>query len=1049
MPRVTPAALIWVAEQQIYIVCEQSNAHRRPRPEDEEQWRAWLAACSSFSFQGQSGRLTLRKEYRRRGKDHYWYAYHRIGGRLAKQYVGRTEDVTLERLEAAARALTASDLARIAPVPRAETFPAERGTEFQERMPWPARQQGLLLAPKLSLPQSHGSLISREHLIAQLDAGLERKLTLLSAPAGFGKTALVSQWAAHLQTRHPPLPVAWVSLDAGDNDPLRFWRYVITACQAFHADLGEVALAFLRGQSPSRPSSLEAALTALLNDLVALPHIGVLVLEEYHVISHPQIHESLTAFVDHLPPALHLVLITRQDPPLPLARLRGRSELVELHAEDLRFSLEETRAFFQRTTPFQFSSETIQRVEKRTEGWVAGLHLLAFALHKQKSALEAERFLTTLTGGYRHLLAYFITEVLDAQSEPLQLFLLQTSMLSSLNGSLCDAVTGRTDSEHLLETLEGANLFLQPLDGPGQWYRYHALFAQAMQHAARLRLGEEAVRLCSHRASAWYEQHGMLTEAVEAAFEAQAFSRAAALMEQILGLRPYHEMHEQHTFRRWLDSLPETVLEGHPRLCLTFALVVLFSPAPDRLAPASLAHIERLLQTADRVFQAEDMHGGIGEVYAFRALLAREQKDLALTARLARQALAWLPADEQQWRGTCLGFLGEEELLEGRPVAARQTFLEVQAIFAAARNPYATRIVLLALGEVCWLQGELHQAAELYRAVLATAGEDLSDQGNALLGLARLSYEWNALEQAWQQAQEALDLGTRLTDEALQVQASLVLADIEHARGETAHAQQRLHALLARMPGVSTHRPPLLYRRIQACLARLQLSMGDLAAAERWSTTSTTQRERMPRLHQEQEDLLASRLLMARGQAQEALDLLARWRAEAHEHGRTRSEVEILILMALASVAQQGQSQATFLLREALALARAEGYQRLFLDEGEEPVSLLRMLLPTIRKDPCEPYVRTLLRAFAQHHLEQGGSFASSASNSVLSIAPLSQQEQRVLRLLAAGCSNPEIAEALVVSINTVKTQVRSIYQKLNVQSRKEAREAVRSQNLF
>jgi LuxR family transcriptional regulator, maltose regulon positive regulatory protein len=1049
MPKIAPAALFWVAEQQIYTISEQGSAHCRPLPEDEEQWHAWLASCFSFSFQGQSGRLTLRKESRR-GEDHYWYAYRRQGGRLAKRYIGRTADVTLERLEAAARVLTASDSAGSSPVPRAKMTPTEQGTTFQEHsMRAPGRNLGPLLVWKLSLPQPHSSLILRERLLAHLDDVLGHKLTLLAAPAGFGKTTLVSQWAAYLQTRRPPLPVAWVSLDAGENDLLRFWRYVITACQVFQADLGEAALALLPGRSPSRQVSQEAVLTALLNDLAALPTKGVLVLDEYHAISNAQIHETLAAFVDHLPPALHLVLISRQEPPLPLARLRAQNELVELHAEDLRFSLEETSAFFQRTTPFQLSAETIEHVAGRAEGWVAGLHLLAFALHRQESAQQAERFLTTLTGEHRHLLAYFVTEVLSAQPEPLQRFLLQTSVLGSLTGSLCDAVTGRSDSEALLETLERANVFLQALDDAGQWYRYHALFAEAMQHEARRRFGADALQTWYRRASGWYEQQGILSEAIEMACSAREFARVATLLEQ--NLRPHHAyviMHEYHTLHRWLDSLPQDILEQHPQLCVRVAMLLLF-PWGRRAdgQPSTLAQIEHLLRTAETSWQAEDNTSGIGQIFAFRSLLSREQGNATLAARLARQALPRLSDTDQQWRGLCFASIGTEEMLAGRTREARQFFQEARFSFEAAGNSLGARATLLALGETCFLEGALRQAAACYREVSASAGEDLSDKAKALLGLAQLSYEWNALEEAWQEAEEALALGTRLDDEALQAQASLVLAEIAHARGARAQAQQQLYALLAQLPGVPTHHPSLLYQRIQACQARFLLAAGDLAAAERWSTMNATQRESLPRLYQEQEDLIAARLLMARGQPQEALSLLTYWRAETHAQGRMRSEVESLILMALATNAAGRPAQATSGLREALSLAQTEGYQRLFLDEGEDLVSLLRMLLPTIRKDPCVPYVRLLLHASAGASLEQSASWNASDPGSALSFSPLSPQEQRVLRLLAAGYSNPEIAEALVVSINTVKTQVRSIYQKLNVQSRKEARAALHSQN--
>jgi LuxR family maltose regulon positive regulatory protein len=909
--------------------------------------------------------------------------------------------------------------------------------------------QGPLLMPKLSLPQPHSSLISRERLLARLDAALEHKLTVLSAPAGFGKTTLVSQWTAYLQTRRPPLPVAWVLLDAGENDSLRFWRYVITACQVFQADLGEAALALLPVRFPSRQFSQEAVLTALLNDLAALPQPGVLVLEDYHAIKNAQLHETLAALVDYLPPALHLVLITRQEPPLPLASLRGQNELVELHTDDLRFSLEETHAFFQRTTSFQLSAETIQRVARRTEGWVAGLHLLAFSLHRQTSEQQVERFLTTLTGEHRHLLAYFVTEVLSAHPEPLQLFLLQTSVLSSLTGSLCDAVTGRSDSEALLETIERANVFLQALDTYGQWYRYHALFAEAMQHEARRRFGEEAFRTCYRRASVWYEQQGIPDEAIEMALHAREFARVATLLEQ--HFRPHHaytNMQEYHTLRRWLGSLPMDVLKLHPPLCLQMALFKLFPQGGQAAGrPELVAEVEQLLQEAETVWLAEGNRSGLGQILAFRALVSGEQADGARAARLARQALDSLPDNDQQWRGSCLASIGAEALQAGRAREARQLFQEARAAFDVAGNALGARAILLGLGEACFLEGALRQAAAFYREVHASAGEDRSDRAYALLGQARLSYEWNILETARQEAEEALDLGTRLGDETMHVQASLILAEIERAQGGGPAAQQRLQALLAQVSTGSMPHASLLSQQIQAAQARCSLAVGDLVEAERWFTTRLSPGVGMPRLHQEQADLLVARLLVARGQTREALHLLGPWRSEAHAQGRIHSEVESLILMALACVVAGHSSEAISLLKEGLSLARAEGYQRLFLDEGAELVALLRAVLPTIRGDSLAPYARLLVSASAGSSPEQSARLIASASGAALPLALLSPQEQRVFRLLGAGYSNPEIAEALVVSLNTVKTQVRSIYQKLNVQNRKEARAMLHNQN--
>jgi LuxR family maltose regulon positive regulatory protein len=791
---------------------------------------------------------------------------------------------------------------------------------------------------------------------------------------------------------------------------------------------------------------LEPMLRTFLNALASLPQRGLLILEDYQVITEPEIHETLTFVLEHLPAMLHLVILSRVDPPLPLARWRARGELCELHAVDLRFSLEETAHFLRQALPAVLSSEDIRRLDTYLEGWVTGLRLVTLALQGRTTKPEVEQYLSTFAGGHRHILEFFATEVLCAQPEALQVFLLQTSVLSRLSGSLSNAVTGRSDSEHLLRTVERAGLFLQSLDDSGQWYRYHPLFAEAMQHEARQRFGEEALRAWYSRASVWHEQQGLLSEAVEMALSARELARVAALIEQ--NLRPHHsyKMNEYHTLQRWLGSLPEDILGQHPQLCLRVAILLLF-PWGGRAdcRPSTLAQIEQLLHTAENTWQAEGNSSGLGQLLAFRSLISREQGDAVLAARFARQALARLPDSDQQWRGGCLASIGAEEMLAGRVREARQLFQEARAFFEAAGNTYAVRATLLLLAEACLLQGALRQAAELYRAVSASAGGDLFDKANALLGLAGLSYEWNVLETAEQQAQEALDLGTCLADENLQAQASLVLAAIEQARGQAAEAQQQLHALFARLPGVSTHQTLLLQRHILARQARLALAAGDLAVVQLWSTTRARPGESLPRLQQEQEELPLARLLLAQGKPEEALLPLEEWHVDAHQQGRTRSELEVLLLLALAHAAQQRLSRASVLLKEVLLLAQAEGYQRLLLDEGEPLAALLRAVLPAIRKDLSAPYVRTLLQAFAQPHLDQLAPLASEGPASAALLKPLSAQEPRVLRLVVAGCSNSEIAEALVVSSSTVKTHVRNLYHKLNVKSRKEAREIVRS----
>ncbi len=1067
MPKVPTHALIWSTECGLYELRPADPLLPYVVPGEEEPWFAWLNSHTSFSFQGQAGNLNVLKETRPRGSG-YWYAYHSQDRQTRKKYLGRTSSLSIAHLEDIAKALNAQSRVSIdehshekeemVPV-HAVISGEEKTATLQGHLPdavapSPTEYHLPVLAPKLQLPHLPASLITRDRLLARLNTGLEGKLTLLSAPAGFGKTTLVSQWIVQQRKREPqasavpPMGVAWLSLDPEDNDPLRFWRYVMLACQTFQS---ERDLPRLPARSSFASPLLESVLRTFLNALASLPQRCLLVLEDYQVISEPGIHEALTFVLEHLPASLHLVIMTRIDPPLPLARWRARGELCELRTEDLRFSSQETTSFLQHTLPTMLSIEDIRLLDSRLEGWATGLRLVSLALQGKTTRQQVEQSLSTFSGSHRHILEFFVTEVLSAQPAALQTFLLQTSVLSRLSGSLCDTVTRQNESQHLLKMVEHAGLFLQALDGSGQWYRYHPLFAEAMQHEARQRFGDEALHTWYSRASEWYEQQRMLPDAVEMALHAQEFARVAALIEQ--SLRPHYEYNtfdEYHTLHRWIGSLPEDVLALHPRLCVQVALLLFFSWSGRAVAnPSTLAQIKRLLHNAQYAWQTEGNQQARGELLAIHALISGEQGDLARAAQFAREALTCLPESDPQWRGCCFRLIGTEELLAGRALAAREHLQCARALFQLAGNKQGERATLLALAEAYMLQGALRQAAELYRSVLRTAGEDLFDTGKAHLGLAQLSYEWNALEDAWQKAQQALDIGTALMDATLQVQSTLVLAAIEQARGQTTAAEQRIHTLFAGLPAGSPSHLPLLQRQIEAAQARLALATGDLATAVRWSTASIQQREHPPRLHQEREDFIAVRLLIAQGKTEEALHLLERWQAESHELGRTRSEVESLVLIALVAFAQERLLPASSRLREALALAQAEGYQRLFLDEGDQMMALLRVVWPTIRYDRCEPYVRMLLRTFAQLHLESGDARVSSESVPAASPSSLSPQEQRVLRLLAAGYSNPQIAEALVVSINTVKTQVRSIYQKLNMKSRREARAVVHDQNLL
>lgn len=990
----------------------------------------------------------MRQERGQRGGA-YWYAYARISGRRIKRYLGRTSDLTLARLIAS----TAAEGDRTSGqepkdslaegVPQRPLEHGRSGTQvesarhrqsIEKRLPVsrePNRATPLLLTTKWHVPRPTLQRLARPHILARLREGLSVPLTLLSAPAGFGKTVAMASWVETL-----PYPVAWVSLDASENDPMQFWTYVLTALDQRYAGLASATLAML---SLPEPPPLPHMLRRLLNEIAVCPEEVVLMLDDFHVITNPDIHGLLRLLMEHPPAQWHLYLATRVEPPLPLARLRASRQVNELRAEDLRFRPEEVTAFLGEIMRVQLSAGDYQRLAERADGWIAGLQLAGLSLQRHP---DPPQFVATFGGTHRQIMRYLGEEILTAQSEEVQSFLLDTSILGRLCGPLCDALTGRQDGQSLLEQLEQANLFLVALDDAGRWYRYHHLFAEAMQDEARQRLGAEALQTRALKASQWFEQEGLLAEAVEAALDAAAFERAAILLEHFT--QPGIFQRSLHTLRRWIERLPVETRQTHPAVCFTQAMVIHFTS--DRRDPGILPQILVPLDMAEQCWRATDNRSKVGEALGLRSQLAWWQEDYSEAFLFARRALDYLPEHENYWRGISLYTLGREALFSGDLDLAWQITLEARRRCETAGNGYAERAATLVLADVCARQGKLHESAHLYRQILAQAREDASDQAAALTNLALLSYEWNDLETAEQQATQALviskqhveDIGRYLTEESLLIPATLVLAQIFCARGQSGQAKRLLDPLATLTEERAWN---LLHRAVRQRLARLALHDEDGLAMQQWAATLEPGPADLPLLTQEEEALVLARWRIAQGQQDVALDILERWKQGASTQRRRRSELEILVLEALAYFAMNRLHEATHLILEALPLAWADGYRRLILDEGRAMEALLQLALPRAQNGSIASYIQVLLHAFAS---EQGSVRGSSAEDPSMPHAPLSPQEQRVLLLLAAGRSNQEIAEALVVSINTVKTQVQSIYHKLGVNSRWQAREAAR-----
>jgi ATP/maltotriose-dependent transcriptional regulator MalT len=1028
MPKSARYVVNWSVEKAKYLFTELGDGVSRLLPE-EEGWQQWLEQHRAFAFHGRNGQINLLKEKRSRGENDYWYAYQRHGRQMVKRYAGRGTQLSMDRLEEIATLLAKKEKVTSSP-PSESALPAFSPMQFEP-----------LLMPKLQLPRIQKGLLRREQLLQTLDEGLECTLTLLSAPAGYGKTTVVAQWITE-RGAGPSFPhVAYVTLDEGDNDPIRFWRYVIAACQKFHPGFGKQALDLLLANRLPPFKPLEMMLTALLNELSQLEGPCVLILDDFHAIRSPQVSETLSFFLDHLPISFHLFMLIRGDPPISLTRLRARNELLDIYPPYLGFSLEETRAFFAQQLPFPLSLKVLHQIHEKLEGWPTGIRLLASMLHRVKSEQELAYMLEAFSGRHWSIQDYFLNEVLRTLPEEQQEFLLQTSILPRLTAALCDTLLERQDSTQHLEALHGSDLFLVPLDVTLQWGRYQALFAEAMRAEARKRLGDERLRTLAARASLWYEQHGLLTEAIEAALNATAFTRSASLIQQYIERKQQSNVPtipELYSLKRWLEHLPEEELERNPDLCLHYAMTLLFMQMEEPRVPERKERIYHLLQVAEEKWRNANTTAKLAEVFSFRALLERQEGKMLSAVTWAKQALAWLPPENRTWRNIALTVVGVGEVLDGHLNNAHAYLLEALILNEQQGNLVYARATRGMLSWVSVEQGELHSAAEQFRQMQAEARAqgDTDDIARTQSGLAQIAYQWNNLEEARQAAQEELEIGERINVEEFQGRASARLALIEHAQGQSIQARQRLLAWLAGRPTPTTPSSAQLLREVQAVLARLHLASGNLIAVERWFENIKQREEALPLLQQQREQLLRARLLLAQGETSVAIEQLERLSTATQQTGHLSFCMEIQVVLALAYVRQGAREKAQQQLLALLRTTHSENYLRLYLDEGEELADLLRGLFPQIREKTLLAYARRILNAFDR---EIGTSDSKTQPATTLLVEPLSSQEQKVLRLLAAGNSNAEIARELVVSVNTIRTQVQSIYRKLNVNNRVEA----------
>jgi ATP/maltotriose-dependent transcriptional regulator MalT len=879
-----------------------------------------------------------------------------------------------------------------------------------------------LLATKLHMPRPGAGLVHRLLLHERLAQGMTCALTLLSAPAGFGKTTLLSDYLTR-----SAMPVAWLSLESEDNDLVRFLSYVIAALQTVDQEIGRSSLELLQ---TSPPTTVEPILSLLINDLasVKLPHFA-LVLDDYHVIEDLAIQRGLTFLVEHLPAQMHLIIAARADPPLPLARLRGRGQLCEVRAADLRFAAEEVAAFLHGVMHLDLAADEVTILQERTEGWIAGIQLAGLSL---RGRTDVSTFLADFTGSHRFVLDYLSEEVFSQQKTEVQSFLLYTCILDRLNGSLANAVTELSNGQMMLEALEHANLFVVSLDDERSWYRYHHLFAEVLR--GRLQQTQpELIPELHRRASRWYEQHGFLDEAIEHALTSADYSVAARLIEQVA--RP---IVRSSTLLRWMEALPKAWLDTHPQLAVLYAWVVVANGV------SSWSEIEPWIQRIRELLPANhpiraDLDG---EIAAMRTMAAGFAEEDTNTIELSSQTLALLPTNH--WaRGLMLLYRGAAFLSLQQVEAAIATLKQSVALNESEDSQQLVLIAKSYLANAHILHGQLHEAMHLYQEVLQhepTHGPPLRGPLLAHGGLGNLFREWNDLPSALVHLEAGLQLYRYIG-------GSLPMAWAVHLPLARAYLAQGKHneafATLSHIDEIARVHPSLQSSAlISAWRTRFHLTLGDVDAAAHWAKHQGLSIETLPAdladlASHEMTSMTFARLAIEQGQAKATLPLLEHLLANAAKAHRTTSALELLLIQSQAYEAIGQREQALTLLKQAIKRAEPERYIRLFLDEGIPLIKLLVYLRETSPEH--QVYLQLLLAALPEHETAQPAGKEEHFQRSQPLIDPLSERELEVLRLIAAGASNEEIAEQLVIALGTVKRHVSNILGKLTVSSRTQA----------
>lgn len=887
-----------------------------------------------------------------------------------------------------------------------------------------------LLTTKLFTPHLHHDLVLRRRLLERLDEALRHKIMLISAPAGFGKTTLVSEWAVNCEGQ-----VAWLSLDKGDSDLRRFLSYMVAALQTIMPSLGEGIMGVL--QAPQTPP-INSIMTLLVNEISATSNRFILVLDDYHELDSIPIDQAIIFLLDHLPPQMHVVIATREDPNFPLARMRARGQLAELRITDLRFDYAETSAFLNEVMGIHITHEEVESLETRTEGWIAGLQLAALSMRGRE---DISAFIRAFAGDHHYIVDYLVEEVLQRQPESIRKFLLQTSILARLNGPLCEVVTGQGEGRAMLETLERSNLFVIPLDDRRQWFRYHQLFADTLQ-AHLMTEQPDALPELHQRASAWYVRNNLPDEAIHHALTGKDFVEAANLVE-----RAWAKMDQRRQSARWLEwakRLPEALVRASPVLSVGYAWALLDGGALEE-AEMRLTEAERWLGTPAYpehrakmiVADEEEFQSLPATIASARAYIALAHGDVAGTVAHARQALDFLSEASYQRRGTPAALLSLASWANGDLKAADQALAEAMTDFQKAGNILFAITGTFSLAEISLTRGHLRRAFDAFQQSLRLA----ADHGKAVLwgtadlytGLSDLFREQNELETAAKHLAKSKAIGENTTLPRWRYRWCLANArlkaseaDLEGALAYLEEAEQNY--VRGPVPDV---------RPVAALKTCVRVALGQLDEAWAWVQALSLSPHDPLSFLREFEHLTLARVLIAqfRDTKEEevicnALSLLKRLLIAAKEGERMGTALEILILQTLAFEAQGEMPSAVETLARALNLAEPEGYLRIFADEG---APMLHVLSEANRQGILPGYTQKLL--LVMHAPE----VAKTLVGFQALIEPLSTRELEVLRLIAEGLSNREISARLFLALSTIKGYNQTIFSKLHVQRRTEA----------